>query len=80
LVSAIVTYVILLLFWFVSWNESISNTNIMKLLLEISLFDHFYYFAKGVIYTKSVVYFLLFGSFFLILTKISLKLELFKWK
>jgi gliding motility-associated transport system permease protein len=66
--SAMGTYGILVLFWFVTWNEEIANQTVVRLLLGLSLFDHFYNFSRGVIDTRSVVYFVLFTALFLFLT------------
>jgi ABC-2 type transport system permease protein len=73
MVSAMGTYGILVLFWFLTWNEEIASQGLVRVLLGLSLFDHFYNFSRGVIDTRSVVYFLLFIAFFLFLTWQSLK-------
>ena len=78
IVSAFVTFVVLLLFWFVSWNEGAGGENLMKILLRISLFDHFYSFSRGVIETKDVIYHFTFTLFFLFLTLRSLESR--KWR
>jgi ABC-2 type transport system permease protein len=64
-VSAMLTYGILVLSWFVSWNEAAIGELIAPLLLQLSLFDHFYGFAQGVIDSRNVVYLLAFAGFFL---------------
>jgi len=71
-VSAMVTYGILVLFWFLTWNEEVANEQLVRLLLGVSLFDHFFNFARGVIDTRDIAYFLLFIAFFLFLTMQSL--------
>ena len=71
-VSAMVTYGLLVFFWFMTWNEEVADQRIIRVLLRLSLFDHFYNFARGVIDTKDVVFFLLFVAFFLFLTLQSL--------
>jgi len=71
-VSAMVTYGILVFFWFVSWNEEVAQQTIVHVLLRLSLFDHFFNFSRGVIDTRDIVYFVLFVAFFLFLTLQSL--------
>jgi len=67
-VSAMVTYGVLVLFWFLTWNEEAASYALMRWLLGVSLFDRFYNFTRGVIDTKDVVFFLMFAAFFLFLT------------
>ncbi len=77
-VSAMVTYGILVFFWFMTWNENAAGERLVDFLLRLSLFDRFYNFARGVIDTKDVVYFVVFISFFLGLTLLSLGTR--KWR
>jgi len=67
-VSAMVTYGILVLFWFLTWNEEAATHAVMRWLLGLSLFDRFFNFTRGVIDTKDVAFFGLFIGFFLFLT------------
>lgn len=67
-VSAMVTYGILVFFWFLTWNEEAANQAALRVLLGLSLFDRFFNFTRGVIDTRDVVFFVLFISFFLFLT------------
>jgi ABC-2 type transport system permease protein len=67
-VSAVLTYAVLLLFWFLTWNEAVAREGVMQILLQVSLFDRFYGFASGVIDTEDVVYFVVFTAFCLFLT------------
>jgi ABC-2 type transport system permease protein len=78
IVSAMGTYGILVFFWFVTWNEEAASTQIIDVLLRLSLFDRFYNFSRGVIDTKDVVFFLLFVAFFVFLTLQSLSSR--KWR
>ena len=57
-VSAMVTYGVLLLFWFLSWNESALGQGIAPYILALSLFDRFYGFTQGVIDSRDIIYFL----------------------
>ena len=67
-----VTYGILVFFWFVTWNEEVAEQQIVRALLRLSLFDHFFNFSRGVIDTRDIVYFALFVGLFLFLTLQSL--------
>ena len=78
IVSAMGTYGILVFFWFVTWNEEAASAQLIDFLLRLSLFDRFYFFARGVIDTKDVVFFLLFIAFFMFLTLESLGSR--KWR
>jgi ABC-2 type transport system permease protein len=71
-VSAMVTYGILVFFWFLTWNEEAASEQIIAVLLGLSLFDHFYNFSRGVIDTRDIVFFFLFVSLFVFFTHQSL--------
>jgi ABC-2 type transport system permease protein len=73
IVAALVTYGFILIFWFIDWNEAAASPAVAEVLHHFSFFEHFYNFARGVINTKDVVYFLLFIFFFLFLTLRSLE-------
>ena len=77
-VSAMGTYGILVLFWFLTWNEEVASQALVQILLGLSIFDHFYNFSRGVIDTRSVFFFVLFIAFFLFLTWESLATR--KWR
>jgi ABC-2 type transport system permease protein len=66
-VSAMVTYGVLVFFWFVSWNEAAVSPSLAPALLALSLFDRFYGFAQGVIDGRDVVYLLGLAAVFLFL-------------
>jgi gliding motility-associated transport system permease protein len=66
-VAAMVTYGLLLFLWFVSWNEAALSIHLLTPLRGLSLFEHFHSFARGVIDSRGVVYFLGFTAFFLFL-------------
>jgi ABC-2 type transport system permease protein len=66
-VAAMITYGVLLLLWFVSWNEAALSVHLLRPFRGLSLFEHFYSFARGVIDSRSVVYFTGFTTFFLFL-------------
>jgi len=77
-VSAMVTYGILVFFWFLTWNEEAANQAALRVLLGLSLFDRFFNFTRGVIDTRDVIFFALFVGFFLFLTWQSLASR--KWR
>jgi ABC-2 type transport system permease protein len=67
MVSAMLTYGVLVISWFATWNEAAIGERIAPFLLQLSLFDHFYGFAQGVIDTRDIVYLLAFTALFLFL-------------
>jgi len=71
-VSAMVTYGILVFAWFFTWNEAAIGERIAPILLQLSLFDHFYGFAQGVIDSRDVVFLLALTTLFLFLALRSL--------
>ena len=66
-VAAMLTYGVLVFCWFVSWNEAAIGETVAPVLLQLSLFDHFYGFAQGVIDSRDVVYLVAFTTLFLFL-------------
>lgn len=72
-VAAMLTYGILVFFWFMTWNEAAGNERLIRFLLLFSLFDHYYNFAIGTVQTADVAYFLLFVAFFLFVALRSLQ-------
>lgn len=68
IIAAVLTYGVLLLSWFLTWNEAVASEGLMRILLLVSLFERFYGFAIGVIDTRDVAYFLFFTAFFLFVT------------
>lgn len=66
-VSAMLTYGTLVLFWFGAANEAALQDTLAPLLIVLSLFDRFYGFARGVIDARDVAYFLALTVFFLFL-------------
>jgi ABC-2 type transport system permease protein len=71
-VAALLTYGVLVFAWFASWNEAAIGERIAPVLLQLSLFDHFYGFTQGVIDSRDVAYLLAFAAFFLFLALRSL--------
>jgi ABC-2 type transport system permease protein len=77
-VSAMVTYGLLVFFWFMTWNEEVASDRLITVLLRLSLFDRFFNFTRGVIDTKDVVFFALFIGLFFFFTLLSLGSR--KWR
>ena len=73
IVAALVSSGIILAFWFIDWNEAAMTPIVAEVLHHVSFFEHFYNFARGVIETKDIIYFILFTFFFLFLTLRSLE-------
>lgn len=67
-VASSCTFVLLLLFWILTWNEAAVSSSIVTALSQVSTFDHFNAFSRGVIDLKDCAYFAFFVSFFLFLT------------
>jgi len=71
-VASIVTIAALLTLWNLDWNEGVAGGQIIAVLHQVSLSEHFLNFIKGVIDTDSIVYYLSLVFFFLYLTRCSL--------
>ena len=71
-VAAMLAYGVLVFAWFAAWNEAAVGARIAPALLQLSLFEHFYGFAQGVIDLSDVVYLLAFAALFLFLALRSL--------
>lgn len=66
-VSAMLTYGIIVFLWFVSANEAAIGEGFSWIVIGLSLFDRFYGFAQGVIDLPDVVFFLAFTVLFVFL-------------
>jgi ABC-2 type transport system permease protein len=58
LIAAMFTYGVVLLLWNLSWNEAAVPNNLLGVISQLCAFDHFEPFARGVIDSKDVAYFL----------------------
>jgi len=68
IIAATVAFGLLLLFWMISFSASLAGQTLGDILSYISLTAHLESFAKGVIDTTDIVYYLIFISLFLFLT------------
>jgi len=78
IIAAAVTFGILLLLWVISWSASFAGPTWGTFLLHLSATEHFQNFAKGVIDTQDIVYYLNLSVFCLFLTLRSLESK--RWR
>lgn len=78
IVAAAISFGMLLLFWVVGWSSSSLGPPWSDLLEYLALVKHILNFAKGIIDTADVSYYLLFAFFFLFLTLRSLESK--RWR
>ncbi|MGH7894212.1 MAG: ABC transporter permease [Candidatus Binatia bacterium] len=67
IVSAMLTYGVLVFLWFAAANEAALGERVAWIVVGVSLFDRFAGFAQGVIDSRDVVFFLAFTALFLFL-------------
>jgi ABC-2 type transport system permease protein len=78
IVAATITFAAFLLFWVINWMGSFVGTTAQAVLAHLSIIDHFDDFARGIIDTKHVVYYVSFITFGLFLTAKSVDSE--RWR
>jgi len=78
IIAAVVTFGVLLLFWIIQWGASFTGPLFAKILIQLSIIEHYQEFARGVIDTKDAVFYILFSFFFFFLTMRSLESK--KWR
>ena len=78
IVAAMSTLGVLLLLWFLDWNEGIAGASTVVVLHQLSFSEHFLNFIRGVIELDDVVYYLSAIVLFLFLTACSLESR--KWR
>ena len=78
IVAAIVTFGVLLIFWVIGWSADFAGPWWGRLLSHLSILEHFDNFAKGVIDTRDVIYYLNFTLLALFLTLRSLESK--RWR
>ena len=78
IMAGTVTFVVLLMFWVIGWSADAAGGVWKAILSELSIIEHFDTFAKGILDTKDVIYYL---NFTILALFIGLKsLEARRWK
>lgn len=78
IVAAMATFGVFLMLWVINWIATFMGPTAQAVLTYLSLTDHFDDFAKGVIDTKHIIYYLSFMAFGLFLTAKSVDSE--RWR
>jgi ABC-2 type transport system permease protein len=78
IVASMTTFGVLLIFWVIGWSADYAGGPWGKLLTHLSILEHYDSFAKGVLDTKDVIYYLNFTILALFLTLRSLEAR--RWK
>jgi ABC-2 type transport system permease protein len=78
IVAAMATFAVFLMLWVINWIGTFVGPTTQSVLAHLSLTDHFDDFAKGIIDTKHVIYYLSFMAFGLFLTAKSVDSE--RWR
>jgi ABC-2 type transport system permease protein len=78
IVSSLITFGVLLIFWVIGWSAENVGGVWGKVLSDLSILEHYDTFAKGVLDTKDVIYYLNFTALGLFLTLRSLEAR--RWK
>jgi ABC-2 type transport system permease protein len=73
IVAAIVTFGILLMFWVIGWTAEFAGGPLGTVLTHLSILEHNDTFAKGVLDTKDIIYYVDFTALALFLTLRSLE-------
>ena len=78
IVAGVITFAAFLMLWIISWNADQSGPWTRAVLTHLSIIDHFDDFARGIVDTKHLVYYLSFITFGLFLTAKSVDSE--RWR
>jgi ABC-2 type transport system permease protein len=78
IVAAMATFAVFLMLWVINWIGTFVGPTTQGVLAHLSLTEHFDDFAKGIIDTKHVIYYLSFMAFGLFLTAKSVDSE--RWR
>ncbi len=78
IIAAFVSFALLLLLWIIDWSTLFSSGVLSSTLGYLSLSKHFTNFAKGIINTSDIIYFVSFGIFGIFLVHRSL--ESWRWR
>jgi ABC-2 type transport system permease protein len=73
IVAAVVTFGVLLMFWIIGWTAEFATGPLGAVLTHLSILEHNDTFAKGVLDTKDVIYYVDFTALALFLTLRSLE-------
>ena len=73
IVASITTFGVLLIFWILGWSADYAGGTVGRVLQHLSLLEHNESFAKGVLDTKDILYYLNFTVLALFLTLRSLE-------
>lgn len=68
IVSAVISFFTLMIFWMIDWSSRFAGPLLAKVLTQLSLLEHMRNLNRGVIDTNDVVFFLSVTVFFLFLT------------
>jgi len=69
IIAAAISFGILLLFWVIGWASHAAGSALGGILRYLSIFEHFRDFARGLIQTKDVVFYLTFAALMLFCTQ-----------
>jgi ABC-2 type transport system permease protein len=72
-VAALGSMAVLLVFWFLNWNEAALRSSWLEVVREVSAFDHFEALARGMLAVDDVAYFLVSTAVFQFLTERALE-------
>ncbi|MGB2713428.1 MAG: ABC transporter permease subunit [Vicinamibacterales bacterium] len=78
IVAGAITFAVFLMLWVINWMADQAGPVARQILTTLSITDHFDDFARGIIDTKHLVYYLSFITFGLFLTSKSVDME--RWK
>jgi ABC-2 type transport system permease protein len=78
IVAAMATFAVFLMLWVINWIGTFVGPTTQSVLAYLSLTEHFDDFAKGIIDTKHLIYYLSFMAFGLFLTAKSVDSE--RWR
>ena len=78
IVAAMATFAVFLMLWVINWISQFVGPTTQAVLAHLSITEHFDDFAKGIIDTKHVIYYLSFMAFGLFLTMKSVDSE--RWR
>lgn len=78
IIAAVSTIAVILMFWAIGWLSEFLNPALAKILTHFSLLEHFEDFAKGVIDTQNIIFYLSFIFMGLFLSFVSI--ESARWR